>query len=601
MSIRRFVPIFSMIALLTIGRSAQSQVVAPSPSDDLTAGNGTALNGPITPTGGYGASIPLDLPSPRGGRIPVPLHVVYTGSTQAGAAGSGWDIPISFVRLSNDSWHRKPSASDGSFGERVTVSLDGGSFAMMPTTPGEDVFVPYVADQYMELHRVANDWLLETANGLEYKFEPTTAVGDGGLDIPDFWVLTQVTDLVGGDHLDLSYETPDTDCGDDLLGGQDNELELTHLQYGFSPDYGALYDIELTYHTTTAVTGGTAPDADRESVCVHGAISPGEHRVSIGQSDLAGVLVPRSELLDAVIMHAKNNLDPTASSHAIRTFWFDYGDGADFDTGLPRLHAVSVSGEEQSQEEALPVESFDYGTLTTASDDTVHYAAPAAIPLGADAVAAGVDGLAGSEVHSHWHESVGINDHGELVEREVEVDKTTANYMIRDFTGDAIPDLVYRTESDGQTVWHLQVGTLTTEGFSLTDGALSGPDDATTLPGVRMIPRAGGLPSLTRVRVVERAGRHALVRCTPVTGRQHQIRAHLAHAGFPIAGDKLYTFGDEAFRRFCDVGLTPELAALFELPRQALHAAEVTFPAPRGGDVCVTSPLPPELRGFLVL
>ena len=113
--------------------------------------------------------------------------------------------------------------------------------------------------------------------------------------------------------------------------------------------------------------------------------------------------------------------------------------------------------------------------------------------------------------------------------------------------------------------------------------ALAGPDDDTTLPGVRMVPRAGGLPSLTRVRVLERGPRHALVRCVPITGRQHQIRAHLAHAGFPIAGDKLYAFGDAAFRRFCDEGLTPELAALFELPRQALHAAEVTFPDPAGG------------------
>jgi 23S rRNA pseudouridine1911/1915/1917 synthase len=132
--------------------------------------------------------------------------------------------------------------------------------------------------------------------------------------------------------------------------------------------------------------------------------------------------------------------------------------------------------------------------------------------------------------------------------------------------------------------------------------ALAGPDDPTSLPGVRMIPRADGLPSLTRVRVLERAGAHALVRCTPVTGRQHQIRAHLAFAGFPIVGDKLYAHGDAAFRQFCDVGLTAELAALFELPRQALHAAEVTFPDPKGGaPVCVTSPLPPELRAFLVL
>ena len=130
--------------------------------------------------------------------------------------------------------------------------------------------------------------------------------------------------------------------------------------------------------------------------------------------------------------------------------------------------------------------------------------------------------------------------------------------------------------------------------------ALAGPHDATTLPGVRMLPRDDGLPSTTRITVVERAGAYALVRCEPITGRQHQIRAHLAHVGAPIVGDKLYTHGDEAFRRFCDQGLTPELARLFELPRQALHAHEVVFPHPLNReDVRVVAPLPPELRDFL--
>src|SRR5262245_42205562 len=53
--------------------------------------------------------------------------------------------------------------------------------------------------------------------------------------------------------------------------------------------------------------------------------------------------------------------------------------------------------------------------------------------------------------------------------------------------------------------------------------ALARPGDPTKLPGVRMLARAGGLPSTTRVEVVERRAAYALVRCTPITGRQHQI------------------------------------------------------------------------------
>ena len=35
-------------------------------------------------------------------------------------------------------------------------------------------------------------------------------------------------------------------------------------------------------------------------------------------------------------------------------------------------------------------------------------------------------------------------------------------------------------------------------------------------------------------------GSYSLLRCLPLTGRTHQIRVHLRHAGFPIVGDELY-------------------------------------------------------------
>jgi 23S rRNA pseudouridine1911/1915/1917 synthase len=123
--------------------------------------------------------------------------------------------------------------------------------------------------------------------------------------------------------------------------------------------------------------------------------------------------------------------------------------------------------------------------------------------------------------------------------------------------------------------------------------------DPTRLPHVRMLPDPRGLPAITRVVVIERAAAYALVRCTLVTGRQHQIRAHLTHAGFPIVGDKLYTHGDDAFIEFCDEGMTPELAAMFVLPRHALHAARITLPHPDGGTVTAGAPLPHDLRALL--
>jgi 23S rRNA pseudouridine1911/1915/1917 synthase len=126
---------------------------------------------------------------------------------------------------------------------------------------------------------------------------------------------------------------------------------------------------------------------------------------------------------------------------------------------------------------------------------------------------------------------------------------------------------------------------------------LSTTADATRVPGVRMLPDPRGLPATTLVRTLARSpgGEYALVRCALVTGRQHQIRAHLAAAGFPIVGDKLYAHGDDAFIAYCDHGLTADLAARFVLPRHALHAAEIAFPHPAGGTVTARAPLPRDM------
>jgi 23S rRNA pseudouridine1911/1915/1917 synthase len=124
--------------------------------------------------------------------------------------------------------------------------------------------------------------------------------------------------------------------------------------------------------------------------------------------------------------------------------------------------------------------------------------------------------------------------------------------------------------------------------------------------GIRMEPaahRPDGLPSQTRVKVVERFEGGARVECRPITGRQHQIRAHLAAVGHPIIGDKLYAHGDEAFRRYChrqEIASESELIAEFGLARQALHAAAITFPHPStGAPFTAECPLAADMKRYI--
>ncbi|HSM30865.1 MAG TPA: RluA family pseudouridine synthase [Woeseiaceae bacterium] len=97
-----------------------------------------------------------------------------------------------------------------------------------------------------------------------------------------------------------------------------------------------------------------------------------------------------------------------------------------------------------------------------------------------------------------------------------------------------------------------------------------------------------GKPARTRVSLSRTYGVYSLLQCAPETGRTHQIRVHLAHAGHPIAGDERY--GDEEVNR--------RLQAL-GLPRLFLHAQSIAFPDEHGNELHFTAPLPDDLDRFL--
>ena len=95
-----------------------------------------------------------------------------------------------------------------------------------------------------------------------------------------------------------------------------------------------------------------------------------------------------------------------------------------------------------------------------------------------------------------------------------------------------------------------------------------------------------GLPAKTRWRVIDRAGnRAAWVELQPLTGRTHQLRAHMAAIGHPIVGDAKYG-GAEAF-------LTGGISRKLHL-----HARRLRIDAPKGV-IDVTADLPPHFAETL--
>ncbi len=100
-----------------------------------------------------------------------------------------------------------------------------------------------------------------------------------------------------------------------------------------------------------------------------------------------------------------------------------------------------------------------------------------------------------------------------------------------------------------------------------------------------------GKPSETRFKVEERYAFATLVRCSPVTGRTHQIRVHTQYAGHPIAFDDRY--GDREFdRQLTEAGTG--------LNRLFLHAAALKFTHPGTGEVMrIEAPMDEGLKRCL--
>jgi RluA family pseudouridine synthase len=121
--------------------------------------------------------------------------------------------------------------------------------------------------------------------------------------------------------------------------------------------------------------------------------------------------------------------------------------------------------------------------------------------------------------------------------------------------------------------------------------------------GGTVVISAQGKPSRTRVSVEQRFRGFTLLRCEPLTGRTHQLRVHLAGAGFPLVVDPLYGRRSALVLSEIKAGYRrkPGRTELPLIGRLTLHALRVEFDVP--GDpsrrVAVEAPIPRDLQRAL--
>jgi 23S rRNA pseudouridine1911/1915/1917 synthase len=101
----------------------------------------------------------------------------------------------------------------------------------------------------------------------------------------------------------------------------------------------------------------------------------------------------------------------------------------------------------------------------------------------------------------------------------------------------------------------------------------------------------GGRPAVTHYATIKSFKTAALVACRLETGRTHQIRVHMTHLGNPLVGDPVY-----GLKR-----LPKDAPAVAKsLPRQALHATQVTFLHPlTKAEMCYSSTVPSDMAELI--
>jgi 23S rRNA pseudouridine1911/1915/1917 synthase len=116
-------------------------------------------------------------------------------------------------------------------------------------------------------------------------------------------------------------------------------------------------------------------------------------------------------------------------------------------------------------------------------------------------------------------------------------------------------------------------------------------------PGAMMVAAKGGMPTETRLHIAKQWRWHSLLEVSPITGKTHQIRVHLAYIGCPIVADRLYGRDNGLYLSAIkkDYRFKRNVAEKPLIGRLALHAAKISFQHPfTGQKVQIEAPSPKD-------
>jgi hypothetical protein len=400
----------------------QADLAAATQADAITgqsAGSaGAETAGAVTSSGGFGASVPLDLPSARGG-LPIPVQVSYT-ERGVGAAGRGWDVPLSYIRRDTTVAHRRPVKAAGvapQGREQVSLVLDGQRIDLVRTATA---WVARRDAPAIEVHeRSDNTWVMFDGHGRTYRFAQISSALAG----KNLWLLQDVTGPGGSKVvLDYSVTTPT------LSGTSALAIDLTGVSYNPHPTTAGCFKhaVTLSYDSPAA--------------------SP------LSVSRLGTTVLARLRKLTTVDVTSKESCGATPVR--LRRYQLSYG--VDPDTRLPRLQGVNMLGREGTPEAgtSLPIAGYAYGAATNAGALTYQaMAGNVSVNLGNSRADPPADPEFGA--------------------------RSITDQALLDVTGDGRPDRLVYLPSLGMHVHH---NTSSTSAISfggevaLSDGALSARD-----------------------------------------------------------------------------------------------------------------------------